>query len=527
MIAAPDITSTEIPKGQLRVEVFRERYGEDALKLAYHGAFPLTLTTDLLYCLRENFAPDVPWYAVGDVLLSGLCRPVGYDLYEMEGDTRRALLEVLKTELGDQAKARVSDLEQFMLVYVHQRLATEKRYITRMIGDELSFRWTALAPFRPEQELVAQIQRDLEALAATEDAEERFWLARLVKSSEDWLTTAGYQVLQLWAANIEETGTLAPDVAAAAATLNIGLPVKTLEFEIVTLRPASGEGELQPFEFEVVTVNEQGEELTRATQTAYKFLEPLGSTAPPLEMVAIPSGEFVMGAPEDEKDSQPTERPQHTVTIEPFFIGRTPVTQAQWRFVATELAQVNQTLKADPSQFKGDNLPVEQVLWNDAVEFCARLSAYTQREYRLPTEAEWEYACRADTTMPFHFGATLTSAVANYYGLEVYQKEPAGEYRQRTTPIDHFEIANQFGLSDMHGNVWEWCLDHWHGNYEGAPTDGSAWLSDLDNNQRVLRGGSWYDSPRYCRSASRRINLRGYRGNVSSDFGFRVVCVAP
>jgi formylglycine-generating enzyme required for sulfatase activity len=495
--------------------------------LAYHGAFPLTLTTDLLYCLRENFVPNAPWYTIGDVLLSGLCRPVGHDLYEMEGDTRRALLEVLKTQLGDQAEARVLDLEQFMLVYVHQRLATEKRYIPRMIGDDHSFRWTALAPFRPEQELVAEIQRGLEAFNRREDREEKFWLARSIKSQADWLTKQGYRTLQLWANNIEDTGTLTPDVAAAAATLDIGLPVKTLEFEIVTLRPASDEGELQPFEFEVVTVNEQGEELTRETQTAYKFLEPLGSAAPPLEMVAIPSGEFVMGAPEDEKNSQPEERPQHTVTIEPFFIGRTPVTQAQWRFVATELAQVNQMLDANPSQFKGDNLPVERVSWDDAVEFCARLSAYTQREYRLPTEAEWEYACRADTTMPFHFGATLTSAVANYYGQEVYQKEPAGEYRQRTTPIDHFEIANQFGLSDMHGNVWEWSLDHRHENYEGAPTDGSARLSEPDSGRRILRGGSWSDLPRSCRSASRSLDMRDDRGDLFSDGGFRVVCVAP
>jgi formylglycine-generating enzyme required for sulfatase activity len=522
MVAAPDITARERPKGLLRVEVFRERYGEDALKLAYHGAFPLTLTTDLLYCLRENFVPDAPWYTVGDVLLSGLCRPVGHDLYEMEADTRRALLDVLKADLGDQAEARVLNLEQFMLEYVHIRLATERRYITRMIGDELAFRWTALAPFRPEQELVAKIQRDLATLAATEDAEERFWLARLVKSQADWLTTAGYQVLQLWADNINKTGTLALNVETAAATLDIGLPVKTLEFEVVTLRPASDEGELQPFEFKVVTVNERGEELTRATQTAYKFLEPLGNTAPPLEMVAIPSGEFIMGAPEDEKGSWPEERPQHTVAIEPFFMGRTPITQAQWRFVATELSQISQELADNPSKFKGDNLPVEQVSWEDAMEFCARLSIYTQREYRLPTESEWEYACRADTTTPFHFGATSTSAVANYDGSRTYQQEPAGEDRRATTPIDHFGVANQFGLSDTHGNVWEWCLDHWQKDYERAPTDGRAWLTVTDKGQRVLRGGSCFSNPRSCRSANRFINMHDSRGS----YGVRVVCVA-
>jgi formylglycine-generating enzyme required for sulfatase activity len=210
-------------------------------------------------------------------------------------------------------------------------------------------------------------------------------------------------------------------------------------------------------------------------------------------------------------------------------MGKYPVTQAQWKIVAS-LPQVNRELKPAPSYFKGDKRPVESVSWYDAVEFCARLSQHTHRTYRLPTEAEWEYACRAGTTTPFHFGETITTDLANYrgtdnkeYGLSgSYGREPLGEDRRKTTAVDHFGIANAFGLCDMHGNVWEWCLDHWHDNYENAPNDGSAWLTDKEDARRVVRGGSWDYNPRYCRCASRDYN---YPGDDYENFGFRVVCV--
>jgi formylglycine-generating enzyme required for sulfatase activity len=202
-------------------------------------------------------------------------------------------------------------------------------------------------------------------------------------------------------------------------------------------------------------------------------------------------------------------------------MGRYPVTQAQWRAVA---ALPERELNPDPAEFKGENCPVERVSWYDAVEFCARLSAHTSRQYRLPTEAEWEYACRAGTQTPFYFGKTLTTEVANYDGNYTYADGPKGEYRQETTPVDHFGIANAFGLSDMHGNVDEWCQDHWHDSYEGAPTDGSAWIEGGDSGRRILRGGAWNDDPRYCRSAYRVFSGPGVGYN---DGGFRVVCSAP
>ena len=177
-------------------------------------------------------------------------------------------------------------------------------------------------------------------------------------------------------------------------------------------------------------------------------------TNPPelsLEMVYIPGGTFEMGSPDNEPERFSSEGPQRLVAVPSFLMSRYPITQAQWRFVAA-LERVERNLKPNPSWFKGDNRPVENVSWYDAVEFCARLSRLTQQEYRLPTEAEWEYACRADTTTPFHFGKTLTPEVANYDGNSTYDNGPKGKNRKETTPVDHFGVANAFGLCDMHGN---------------------------------------------------------------------------
>ncbi|EKV00576.1 hypothetical protein Lepto7375DRAFT_2699 [Leptolyngbya sp. PCC 7375] len=252
-----------------------------------------------------------------------------------------------------------------------------------------------------------------------------------------------------------------------------------------------------------------------------------------LDMIRVPGGTFLMGSLEDELDRQETEGPQHKTSVPTLFMGRYPITQAQWRAIA-ELAQGEHELNLDPASFKGDNHPVENVSWNDAVEFCARLSVYTNRSYRLPTEAEWEYACRAGTETPFYFGETITTDLANYQGTDneefdwsgFYGRGPKGEYRKKTTPVAHFGIANAFGLCDMHGNVWEWCQDHWHDNYEGAPTDGRTWfrLTKEAKIHRVRRGGSWNHAPRYCRSASRLTVEPDRRAN---HIGFRVVCNAP
>lgn len=261
--------------------------------------------------------------------------------------------------------------------------------------------------------------------------------------------------------------------------------------------------------------------LRKESRQARYFTEPLTDRLG-LDMILVEGGDFEMSSPEDEPERFKSEEPQHRVTVPTFFMGRYPVTQAQWQFVAG-LSPVQQDLDPDPSSFKGEMRPVESVSWYDAVEFCARLSAKTRRDYRLPSEAEWEYACRAETKTPFYFGQILTSEVANYNGKYTYNNSPEGEYREETTPVDYFGLANAWGLSDMHGNVWEWCQDHWHDNYKGAPTDGSTWLSNYEDANRVLRGGSWGFSLWNCRSAA-RFSFNPH--DTINYVGFRVVCAA-
>ncbi len=267
---------------------------------------------------------------------------------------------------------------------------------------------------------------------------------------------------------------------------------------------------IHSFEFDVVSVDAGGKEINRELGTAKFYAEDLGN-AISLEMVAIPGGNFLMGSSEDEGDAD--ERPQHKVTIKPFFMGKFPITQTQWRSVAA-LPKVKQSLNPNPSKFKGINRPVENISWHEAVEFCARLSQKTGRNYRLPSEAEWEYACRAGTTTSFHFGETITTEIANCSGSDNYALEPKAKYRKETTPVGSFKVANAFGLYDMHGLVWEWCADPWHKNYDGAPKNGTVWELGGDNNRRVLRGGSWSFNSVLCRSASRSWN--------ESDGGLRI-----
>jgi formylglycine-generating enzyme required for sulfatase activity len=278
---------------------------------------------------------------------------------------------------------------------------------------------------------------------------------------------------------------------------------------------------LHPFKFEVITTNSQGEVIKRESKVAEGFHEPLGEGVH-LEMVSIPGGRFMMGSPSQELDRDVSEGPYHAVEIAAFFIGKYEVTQLQWRAVAT-WPKVTHDLHYDPSKFKGANYPVEQVSWLDAIEFCARLSQQTGRDYRLPSEAEWEYACRSGTVTPFTYGPTITSEQANYQGQFSYGSGSKGVYRQSTTPVGRFP-ANAFGLYDMHGNVYEWCLDCWHKNYDGAPRDGRPWLTSREADPRVLRGGSWYNKPRYCRAANRS---RYAPHNRINDIGFRVAVTIP
>ena len=217
-----------------------------------------------------------------------------------------------------------------------------------------------------------------------------------------------------------------------------------------------------------------------------------------------------MGSPETEVGRSKYEIP-HEVTISPnFYIGATEVTQAQWQKV----------MGNNPSKFNGDELPVETVSWDQAVEFCKRLSEMPEekkagRKYRLPSESEWEYACRAGTTTPFHFGSELNGRQANCDGTVPYGTDTKGPYFEKTTSVGKYP-ANAWGLYDMHGNVLEWCAD-WYGDYpSGSVTDPSG---PVIGSNRVFRGGSWYGVAVNCRSARRDGDDPSFRDGF---LGFRV-----
>ena len=329
---------------------------------------------------------------------------------------------------------------------------------------------------------------------------------------------------------------------AALAAVGTGAIIATPSIRRLLSKPA-----LRTIAFDVATVDSKGVRNPPEQYQAAVFTESLGSAAG-LDMIAIPEGSFTMGSPVDEPERQGNEGPQHHVTLAPFFIGASPVTQAQWSAaVLAHPDQIRRNLDPNSSFFKGIDLPVETITWNQAEEFCLRLTAITGRAYRLPSEAEWEYSCRAGTMGPFHFGPTITPELANYCGTGgavcgdsdgksiasdvyndakyesgAYGEGPTGVFRGKTTPPGTFP-PNRFGLYDVHGNVWEYCLDKWSANYADVPVDGSANLSGPADSPRILRGGSWSHNPAICRSA--------YRDSIAPDFsgwqgriGLRVVC---
>jgi formylglycine-generating enzyme required for sulfatase activity len=268
--------------------------------------------------------------------------------------------------------------------------------------------------------------------------------------------------------------------------------------------------------------------LKRKNHTARYFREKLSDSVH-LDMMLIPGGSFLMGSPETEEERSNDES-LHRVTIPTFCMGKYPITQAQWFSVVSISSLIHEELELEPSEFLGDDLPVEKISWFDAEEFCLRLSEITKRKYRLPSEAEWEYACRAGTSTPFYFGETITTDLANYDGTDDYENQqsgsygdgPKGLYHRRTSNVNTFP-PNSFGLYDMHGNILEWCKDHC---YDQALTDTIDWI-DPDETwdaKRILRGGSWRSYPNVCRSAHRHdcVNPDDHHSHV----GLRVVCEA-
>jgi formylglycine-generating enzyme required for sulfatase activity len=541
VITSPSLVREQWLPTELAVQevvAFERRFGTKHLKLACHAALPLILTPALINLIRINFLEkeQIPWEAEVDFLLSPLCRPLDEGLYEVEPSIREVLLVELENQFSWE---RPLELAEFLQFYLQNKSDLQHREeITR------TQQWIAQAYIDPDkviEELTAlqesslstpgnlqSIPKQIELVTTLEILAEPLETTNL-RQKYHYLVSDSRVLAQFLYKEDEELKQSDISQKQAQALLSPVL-VSWLSQETTFVEEPQFPPPLQTFEFDVATVEvkqsgrflrRETVNITRRPDQAQYFTETLPDGVT-LEMVSIPGGTFLMGAPETEEDSRDNERPQHKVTVPRFFMGKYPVTQKQWRAVAS-LERVNRELNPNPSRFKGDDLPVEKISWYDCVEFCARLSAYTKRDYRLPSEAEWEYACRARTTTPFHFGETISTEVANYNGKYIYGSGSRGEYRERTTPVGSFHVANAFGLFDMHGNVWEWCADEYHQNYQGTPVDGSAWVrkqNENDNQGRMLRGGSWIDFSRNCRSASRDDNSPDSRND---DRGFRVV----
>jgi len=273
---------------------------------------------------------------------------------------------------------------------------------------------------------------------------------------------------------------------------------------------ANRELKQERFSFEFVKLDRQGAILQRSSGEALQAVEHLAPDTP-LELIAIPKGFFQMGA--RDPGGYPDELPIHPVFVEAFWLGKYPVTQAQWQAVMGTLPDC---------RFHGANLPVETICWNDAQTFCERLSSHTGRSYALPSEAQWEYACRAGTRTPFSLGETLTTDFANFVGDHTYADAPPGIYRHGPLPVGSFP-PNPWGLYDLHGTVWEFCADAWSPDYSGAPLDGSPRPRGVEPGWRVARGGSWHETPAHCRSAMR---LQVAESERLEFFGLRVMLKA-
>jgi hypothetical protein len=443
--------STSQRTAQERVALFRSTTSRTVQQLAnLMAASPVSLPViDLLReAFRADFEEEVQQSHVAEVLLSGLLQRCDTEdeescRYEFFGDRSSNLEErVRDILLGDASVSKSIDVLNVLSASICQKIGSPVKsfqaLLSEMQATEGELRDAALPFARVGLDVLRRLGGEYAALAHCYD---------LDQSEKPPATEPGQDNVQF------------PDLE-TFEFINVQLidELESSEFTITTLQPRLNRilNVRRPSDPQkTFRLSDSGETKhwvsSRQTHRARRFLELLPDNLT-IEMVAIPGGTFDMGSPRNEPERRDSEGPQHTVTIAPFFMSRYPITQSQWLAVA-DMPEVQRSLNPDLSHFKDNDHPVERVSWWDAVEFCERLSVYTGQVYRLPSEAEWEYACRAGTTTPFHFGNMITTQVANYSGISTYSNGPMGERRDKTTPVNIFDIANAFGLSDMHGNV--------------------------------------------------------------------------
>jgi len=551
-----------IERGHYQIETFLMRFGNDYQALLDYAAIPVVVTPELLNYLRMEFTPKLPWVAEVDLLLSDLFRVVGYEQYAMQSYVRAVLLDGLDARIG---KGRMEAAAKLLIGYVGQ-LKQENPYLSdRELQRQ---RWSAMVFIDDRRaDVVNEISNELDqSLVDGKPQDDLLGLVTITEQLSQQLQefpqlinnarTIGGILRDRQLTKAQKESRITSQLRTTTPTFP---PLQEFEFKVATIEvedafaqqvqtdpepfvPEIPAIQLEPFNYQVakIRIGETQErkgflglgatpkkkkiEIIKTDKQGRQFVERIGDKVN-LEMVYVPKGDFMMGGTKDDKHTRRNEHPQHPVDVPAFLMGKYPITQAQYEAV----------MGTNPSHFKANpdspSRPVENVSWEDAQEFCRKLSELTDREYHLPSEAQWEYACRAGTTTPYQFGETISTKVANYNGDEdeIYGCGERGENRGETTAVDYFEVANEFGLCDMHGNVMEWCEDdYWDNNYKGAPTDGSAWIEarskESIETRRILRGGSWlymYDS---CRSAYRTVNNLDNRNNAN---GFRVISYAP
>jgi formylglycine-generating enzyme required for sulfatase activity len=567
---------------------FASSYGPDPLLLLLHASVPETLRPDILHLIQINFlaGPADP-SREADVLFAPFTTCLGGDYYRVDAQVRWHALALLRSLYREESRGREVRVAELLWCHLEQLERGQRITAQTLLGDYIAVqRWVALAYLEPSDaaHAFAQALRAIEAHSSADSITAYAQLGGLAAAME--LPLAGEPELLTYAKGLDalakgdEPNATRLLEALGDQPLQIGevslkAPTQWLEHQVEkqlqrqleeaisalerqpvaadppemvhaeAVVPTVGAIRLQSFSFTTCLLRKEDNRWIRPTKDrwideerrtmqAMGFLEQLEQEAlrehaevqaVALTMVKIPAGSFLMGSPAAEPDRSRDESPQHKVKLESFFMAQTPITQAQWRTVAA-WQKLERDLKPDPSKFKGANRPVERVSWFDAQEFCRRLSQRTGRAYTLPSEAQWEYACRAGSRTPFCFGATLTPELANYNGNFIYANGPKGPYREKTIEVASFP-ANGWGLHDMHGNVWEWCADHWDPHYYNASDDGSPRIKPspyaVMNERRLLRGGSWVDLPADCRSAARSSGARP--GLRSSGLGFRVCCL--
>ncbi len=465
------------------VDRFDRRFGKRHLNLACHAALPLILTPELVNLIRFNFqAPGrIPWIAEADLLLSPLCRPMDEGLYEFEPRIREVLLERLEADFG---AARAIALADFLMAWLGRRPDRDRR-----ADVAWSYRWIVRA-YRQPADAADEMAGLLEACRGGGDGvglrrADQLQLVNLAEVIARPMLRADTE--KRFPELLHQTRELAGELYGGRPVLKEKASVRKMPEKGVRPAPAEHDAVERP-----------------------RLAVAVGKTGPRMTFVFIPPGAFLMGRPEDEPGRYKDESPRHRVTIsEGFYMQTTPVTQGQWKAVMGD----------NPSYFKdcGEECPVEIVSWEDAHTFIRKLNdAEGEDVYRLPSEAQWEYACRAGSETAYCFGSD-PEELDQYAWYEKNSKS-------QTHAVGLLK-PNSWGLYDMHGNVLEWCEDDWHGSYEGAPVDGSAWIDEPKRGgDRVVRGGSWGDVAGDCRSALRYRLAPVIRGH---DLGFRLTRSYP